>query len=220
MKFILLFFAAAACFAQTAAVPPSITAVGQASISTAPDLARIDLGVITEAADAQNATAQNATKTTAVIAALRKLLGAESNIKTTGYSVSPVYKQNGSITGYRATNIVETTLTDLTETGKVIDTAIQSGANRVQSISFDVKDRTPFIAQALKLAAAKARAQAEAIAAGLNVHTGPVLHASESVSGPVRFFPSVAQTVQVSTPIETGEITIEASVTVELAITK
>jgi len=62
------------------------------------------------------------------------------------------------------TNIVEVTLTDLTQTGKVIDTAIQSGANRAQGISFDLQDRNPLVAQALKAAAARARNQADAIA--------------------------------------------------------
>jgi len=205
-------------WAQTA----SITAVGEASFSASPDLARVDIGVVTQAANAQDATVQNATQASAVITALQGLLGSNASIKTISYSVSPVYNnppagQNPSIVAYMVSNVVEVTISDLTQTGKVIDTAIQSGANRVQGISFDLQDRNPLIAQALKAAATRARSQADAIASGLNVHTGSVLHATESVSSPGPVYAGIAAT---STPIQTGQITVQASVTVEVAITQ
>ena len=183
----------------------------------------MDIGVVTQAANAQDATVQNATQAGTVIAALQGLLGSNASIKTISYSVSPVYNnpppgQNASIVAYMVTNIVEVTLTDLTQTGKVIDTAIQSGANRVQGISFDLQDRTPLVAQALKAAAARALSQANAIASGLNVHTGSVLHASESVNSPGPVFGAI--TAAPTTPIQTGLIVVQASVTVEVAITQ
>jgi uncharacterized protein YggE len=101
----------------------------------------------------------------------------------------------------------------------VIDTAIQSGANRVQGISFGLQDRTAPVAQALKLAASRARSQADAIASGLNLHTGSVLEASEGVnltSNPTVLTPSAGG---VSTPIETGMVVVQASVTIQVAIT-
>src|SRR6202022_3410335 len=98
-------------------------------------------------------------------------------LTTVSFSLSPVYNnpppgQSATIIGYSVTNIVEVTLTDLAQVGKVIDTAVQSGANRVQGISFGLQDRNPQVAQALKAAAARARVQADAIASGLNIHTG------------------------------------------------
>jgi len=222
LRLIAIFLFTAACWAQPTARPASITAAGQASVSGSPDLARVDIGVVTQAPTAQGATAQNATQAGTVITALQGLLGSNASIKTVSYSVSPVYNnppngQNAGIVAYMVTNIVEVTLTDLTQTGKVIDTAIQSGANQVQGISFDLQDRTPLVTQALKTASASALAQASAIAAGLNVHTGAVLHASESVNSPGPVFAgiSAAQT----TPIQTGLIVVQASVTVEVAIT-
>ncbi|HEX4593315.1 MAG TPA: SIMPL domain-containing protein [Bryobacteraceae bacterium] len=218
-----LAFTAALC-AQTAARPASITAVGDASISVNPDMARVDLGVSTQAGTAQDATQQNATQAGAVVTALQTLLGSTASIKTISYSVSPVYNnppvgQSATIIGYTVTNIVEATMTDLTLVGKVIDTAIQSGANRVQGISFGLQDRTAPVAQALKLAASRARSQADAIASGLNVHTGSVLHASEGVNltaNPTALGPTAGVA---STPIETGMVVVQASVTIEVAIT-
>jgi hypothetical protein len=183
----------------------------------------VDLGVSTQAATAQDATQQNAAQAGAVVTALQTLLGSSASIRTISYSVSPVYNnppsgQSATIVGYTVTNIVEATLTDLTLVGKVIDTAIQSGANRVQGISFGLQDRTAPVAQALKLAASRARSQADAIASGLNVHTGSVLHASEGVNltNPTSLGPTAGIA---STPIETGMVVVQASVTIEVAIT-
>ena len=95
---------------------------------------------------------------------------------------NPSPSQPATIIGFSVNNTVEATLTDLSKIGPTVDTAIQNGANSVQGISFDLQDRNPPTAQALKTAAASAMSQAAAIAAGLNVHTGSVLHASEGVN--------------------------------------
>jgi uncharacterized protein len=201
---------------------PSITAVGNATVSVAPDLARVDVGVVTQSATAQDATATNATRTAAVIGALQGLISSSANIKTISYSVSPVYTnppagQSPAITGYMVTNTVEVTLFDLTQIGKVIDAAIQNGANRVQGIAFDLQDHNPVVAQALKTAASTARVQADAIAAGLKVQTGAILHASEALNVVTPLVGAVV-TVAPSTPVETGVVVVRASVTVEVAI--
>jgi|SRR5579871_386194 len=207
---------------QTVTRPATITAVGTASVSATPDLARVDVSVSTQAATAQAAASANASQAGAMISALQALLGANASIKTVNYSLSPVYNnpppgQSATIVGYTVSNTVEVALTDLTQIGKVIDTAISNGANRVQGVSFDLQDRNPPTAQALKMAAASARAQAEAIASGLNLHTGAVLQAVEGsgVSTPLVGVTAGAA----STPIETGLVVVQASVTLEVAAT-
>jgi uncharacterized protein YggE len=122
-------------------LPPSINTTGEAVVSVAPDRARIDVGVVTQAATSQAAVAQNAQKLEATLARLRALLGANADIKTVSYSLTPNYrypKEGGEpqITGYSATNIVRVTLDDLTKVGNVIDTATEAGANRIQSLQF------------------------------------------------------------------------------------
>ena len=221
-KLTIVFALAAASWAQLPSRPASIIAVGEATVSVTPDLARVSVGVVTQAATAQEATVQNASQAGALITAMQKLVGTSASIKTISYYLSPVYNnppagQSATIIGYMVTNIVEVTLTDLAQVGKAIDTAIQNGANRVQGVSFDLQDRTPIVAQALKTAAARAKSQADAIASGLNVHTGAVLHASEGVNttSPVRGGTVAAAP---STPIETGLVIVQASVTIEVLI--
>jgi uncharacterized protein len=221
-KLTTVFALAAASWAQPPSRPASIIAVGEATVSVTPDLARVSVGVVTQAPTAQEATVQNASQAGALITAMQRLVGTSASIKTISYYLSPVYNnpppgQSATIIGYMVTNIVEVTLTDLAQVGKAIDTAIQNGANRVQGVSFDLQDRTPIVAQALKTAAARAKSQADAIASGLNVHTGAVLHASEGVNttNPVRGGTVAAAP---STPIETGLVIVQASVTIEVLI--
>jgi uncharacterized protein YggE len=221
-KLLLAFWFTAILSAQAPSKPASITAVGQATVSATPDLAQVNVGVNTQAATAQDATTTNATQAANVIAALQGLLGASATIKTISYSLSPVYNnplpgQNSTIVGYMVTNIVQASLKDLTQIGKAIDTAIQSGANNVQGVSFSLQDQSPVQAQALKMAAATALTQAGAIAAGLNVHTGAVLRAVEALNAyplPIGVAGAAANT----TPIETGLVVVQASVTLEVAI--
>jgi uncharacterized protein YggE len=216
---------AAMCSAQPAARPASVTAVGSASISVSPDLARVDVGVNTQGATAQAASQANATLTNTVIMALQSLLGSSASLKTVNYALSPIYNnpplgQSASIIGYSVNNTVEATLTDLSKIGQTVDAAIQNGANSVQGISFDLQDRNPPTAQALKTAAASAMSQAAAIAAGLNVHTGAVMHASEGVTlAPQLGGVAGGVAAPVTTPVQTGLVVIQASVTLEVAIT-
>jgi len=223
-KIIIVLTLPAASWAQLPARPASITAVGSATVSATPDLARVDISVVTQGATAQDATVANATQAGAVITALQGFVSSNSNIKTVSYYLSPVYNnpppgQSATIIGYMVTNTVEVTLTDLSQVGKLIDTAIQSGATRVQGISFDLQDRNQVIAQALKSAASRARAQADAIASGLNVHTGAVLHASEGVNTATPMPLGAAAAAAPMTPIETGLVVVQASVTLEVTIT-
>jgi uncharacterized protein YggE len=211
----------AAIEAQTVPTPiRSITATGNANISATPDMASVDVSVTTEAATAQDASTKNATIVASVIAALQAILGAGGNIKTINYSLNPVYNNAGGITGYSATNTVEATVIDLTTIGRVIDAGISAGANRVSGIQFGLRDSSATQAQALKTAAALAVTQAKAIASGLGVQTGRVLHASQggNIITPSAILAPTAPGAT-TTPVEPGLIQVSATVTIELEIT-
>lgn len=200
-------------------LPPSIRTSGEAVVTAKPDRAQIDIGVVTQAATSQAAVAQNAQKLEATLARLRQLLGSSADIKTISYNVSPTYrypKEGGepTITGYTAQNIVRITLDDLTKVGNVIDTATQSGANRVQNLQFTLKDEATVQSQALRLAAIQARTKAQALASALGLQIRRVLSVVESGSPiiPIRdvAYARVAEASQ--TPIEPGTIEVRASV--------
>ena len=75
---------------------------GEATITVEPDLAELNVGVETEGPTAKVAAQRNAERQEAVLKALRELLGRDADIKTVGYSVSPVYhhSRDGKRTHY------------------------------------------------------------------------------------------------------------------------
>ena len=211
----------------TASTRHLIRAVGEGKASGKPDQAQVDFAVVTQAATAQDAAAQNANQTTAVLTQLRQLLGANADIKTLNYSLSPVYNypRDGSpatLTGFTANNTVEATVSDLNLPGKIIDTAIQAGANRVDGLRFSIKDDQALRGQALRSAALQARSHAEAIALGLGVRLGAVIGAAEGYSAGIVPASRIALTAGASvlTPVQPGNIDVTATVTLEIEITQ
>jgi uncharacterized protein len=205
----------------------SIRASGEATVRVKPDRAQISIGVVTQAPTAQAASAQNATQTSAVLAALKRSLSTNGEISTNGYSISPQYQyDNGKppkITGYQANNTVLVTVNDLSLTGKVIDAANEAGANDITGISFSLRDDNAIRSQALAEASLKARSAAEAIAKALNVHITAVLEADTTEAPIVRpmnkgFAMMAAAAPRAPTPIEPGDIDVRASVTVTFEV--
>jgi uncharacterized protein len=205
---------------------PFIRTAGNATISAKPDRAKLDIGVVTQAANAQAAAGQNATKSDSMIAALRRSLGSTAQIRTAGYSLTPnfTYPKPGgqpTLSGYTASNTVEIITDDLAHLGNVIDAATEAGGNNVRGIEFQLKDEEPVRAQALSEAARKARASAEAIAAALGLKVVRVLSAEEG--GPpqvIRPMPMMAMSAKATptTPIEEGNIQVEATVTLTVEV--
>src|SRR6476620_8207256 len=114
----------------TAPRRPHIRAIGEGVGSGAPDQAQVDLTVVTQAASAQDAAAQNANQTSTVLARLKQLLGPAADIKTLNYSLTPNYNYprdggNPTLTGFIGSNTLKVTVSDLSLPGKIIDTAIQ-----------------------------------------------------------------------------------------------
>jgi uncharacterized protein YggE len=195
-------------------------------VTSQPDQAQMDVGVVTRAPTAQAAAEENARKLEAVLAALRKALDPAAEIKTVSYTLSPnyVYPREGGepkVTGYVASNTVRVRTTDLKRVGAVIDAATQAGANDVQNLQFSLKNDSSVQAEALRQAAAEARAQAEAMAAALNVKVLRVLFVDE-VGATVRPFLPQAMEARVAsdaqTPVEPGTVEVRATVSVTVEI--
>ena len=202
-----------------------VRATGEATRSAKPDRAQISIGVVTQAPTAQEASNQNAAKTTQVLDAMKRALGAGGEVKTSGYSITPEYSypknEAPRITAYRAANAVLVTIDDLGLVGKIIDRAASSGANSMAGISFTLQNDEAIRGQALAEAAVKARANAEAIARALNLQIVGVLEAQSTEAPGIRpLFTPVAEKAmaRVETPIETGTLDIHASVSVTLEV--
>jgi uncharacterized protein len=215
--FISLTLGAALLAAQS--TPRTVQASGSATVFVDPDQAQLEVGVVTNAATAQDAAQQNASVTTAVIAAVKAVLGSAGSVQTASYFLSPRYSntpgQSNVIVGYTASNQLRVTTVDLSILGKLIDAANAAGANSVGNLSFGLQDSEPRVLQALAQASKQAMTHAGAIAGGLGGTLGPVVSAQQSVAySPVVLPTFGAAGTAVTTPVQTGTVSVFASVSV------
>jgi uncharacterized protein YggE len=166
----------------------SIRVTGDAIVTAKPDRAWIDVGVLTQEKQSQNAATQNAKQLESILGALHKLLGADADIKTINYALNPDYQYRpiggkSSVSSYTALHVVRVTVDDLDKVGPVIDTATQAGANHVESVRYTVRDQQVLHSQAVREAALKARASADALAAALNLKITRMVSVEEGGDG-------------------------------------
>jgi uncharacterized protein len=218
-------FAPLAASAEGSTPLSSIRVTGASTVTANPDRANVDVGVVTQAPQSQNAVSQNARTFNAVMVALRKAFGPHADIKALSYSLNPDYQYHASggtptITGYTATNVVRVTIDDLGRIGDVIDTATRAGANRVPSIQFALRDEEGVRTQALREAAVKAKAEADSLAAALGLKVNRILTVEEGgpVMVPVRQVAFARAESSAATQIQPGAIEVNANVTLTVEV--
>lgn len=211
--------------------PPIISVTGEGIVETQPDRATISVGVVSRDKDSSKVQAANAQVATSIINSIVALGIERKNISTGNYNFSPTYRHfdNGrrEIDGYEATNSVIIIVDDLNLVGKVIDTALSHGANRVDSLNFGLRNKSAYQDEALRLAISDARHKAEVAAAALGksiVGVRSVLIDSSRVETPRNYKMSRAMAMEdaagFETPLESGTVTCWANVHVEFEISR
>src|SRR5512143_1429638 len=153
----------------------SVSGNGQAYL--APDIAYIYIGVHTEQNTAAEAVTENTNQTQKLIKAIQDFGIDPKDIRTTNFSIWPMDKidpTSGAPTGekkYAVDNTVYVTVRDLKALGDLLDTAVQAGANTVNSVQFDVAKKDEALKQARIDAMKNAETQAKELAdaAGLSL---------------------------------------------------
>jgi len=193
---------------------------GDSLVQAMPDTAVLTISVVTQAKRAMDAQQENATKSDAVVRALKSAAGSGAEVKTSGYSLQPqrLYRENQppTITGYEARNGVIVTLSDLTRVGPVIDAAAQAGANDVTGVSFTLRKDRPARDQALAEATREAVAKAQVIAQSLGGRVVRIVEVQEEgTTRPPepRYSMEAGQAkLAASTPIEIGTLDVRSRV--------
>ncbi len=206
----------------------SISVSGSSELTVAPDMATLRLGVETQSRDAQTALSENAKAVEAVLNELKANGIAQEQMQTFELTLNPVYsydQPNGEppvFAGYTAANLISVTSTDLARLGTLIALANEAGANRIQGLSFGLKDKATVLNQARISAVDDARARAALYAQAAGVELGTLLTLSETGTGfnepPVYLQAMEMRSVKSDVPISAGEITITASVEVTYGI--
>ncbi len=205
----------------------SINVVGSAQAALTPDVAYISIGVHTENKDAKEAVASNNSQAQTVMDALKAAGVDAKDLLTTNFSIYPAdeYAPTGEKLGSKfvVDNTVYVTLRDLTKVGDILGTAVDAGANSINGITFDVADKTKFLADARAQAVAHARSQAEELAKAAGVELGPVQSISYYNSSPIPLYDVKSANAAgmgggASVPISAGQMTmtVEVNVTFEI----
>lgn len=162
-----------------------VQTIGQATV--APDVAYLNIGVVSTGVTAKEATDTNAAQMTRVIAAIRAAGIEPRHIRSQQINVQPRFARAGQndyqgqaqITGYVANNSVAVTVTRLDLASAVVTGAFGAGANSVNGPNLGLADDSKAVAEARKDALASARAEADTYAAGLGMRVARVLRVSE-----------------------------------------
>jgi uncharacterized protein YggE len=208
--------------------PRTLSVSGNGTVYLTPDIAYIYIGVHTEDPAIATAVDKNNTQSQALVDALKNAGIAAADIQTSNFSVyttSQYDKVTGVSTGtsYAVDNTVYVTVRDLSKLGSLLNTTVSAGANNINSITFDVADKTAAMAQARQKAMANASSLASELAQTAGVTLGQIQEVTYSDNTPIQYSYGMggggsAAAPNLTVPIQPGmtQITVTVSVTYTL----
>jgi uncharacterized protein YggE len=200
---------------------------GLGSSYLTPDIAYIYIGVHNEGATASEVVEANKVQTNAVLDALKTAGVDEKDLRTTNFSIWPSqqYSPDGVVTGtiYMVDNTVYVTVRDLDGLGNLLDSTIAAGANSINSIQFDVADKSAAVKEARAKAVEDAKTQAQELADAAGITLGEIQNISFYDNSPYPVFEGKgggggAMAADTSVSIQPGQLTISVSVSITYAI--
>ncbi len=200
----------------------TITVFGEGVMKATPDIVQMVLSVTAKGKDLAEIQKGNAVRMNQVIQSLKMAEVKEESIQTIDFQIRQVYDYvNGEqqFQGYEVVNTISVTSGDVDRTGELVDLAVKQGVNQIGSIEFKMRDQNEQYQQALALALQDAQAKMNTMATSLRLPTVPVLLRIEEQqeSQPIAFRGlGIADTG--STAIESGTITVSASLKVQYEI--
>jgi len=216
--------------------PQVIQTFGEAEVSAEPDLAEVSVAIETRSTSADEAVEDNARLANTVRDALLNFGLAEDDIKTGSYRLYSYRERPREVPEtdimepdreetiyYQATNELKIVTEKIDQVGEIIDTAVGAGANRVNFISFDLKNPQKLKMQALKKATEQAYQKAEAIAESSGESITGLFSIREERTDytPFRIREDMVQEEMAPgtepTPIDPDQVKVRASVVAEYA---
>ncbi|MED1468192.1 SIMPL domain-containing protein [Bacillus salipaludis] len=198
-----------------------IKVTGEGELAVQPDIANVNLGVMTENRVLMEAQQQNSEAVNKLIQSLLSLGVPQKNLQTFDYRIDSEYdfdQGKQTFRAYKVTYILKVKLEDLTSIGRVIDTAVQNGANYVANVQFSLKNQDGIYQKALSLALTKAIEKAKTIANTLRVTLNPTpnLVIEGGTLPPSILNPQMTYVKGISsTQFEPGELIVKATISAE-----
>lgn len=213
----------------------TVTVTGEATVSAAPDIAEVSLGIEAYGRAAEDAVATGRKRMQSVLEALSAAGVAERDVQTSVFDLSferaggdrelesAVQQDGDSLRGgdaqpagrYRATNMVHITVREISRVGSVLDGAIAAGANTVHGISFALSEPGPQQLEARAAAVQDARRKARELAQAAGMEVGTVVSIRDTQSsGPQPMGAMERGMGGQSTPIQPGSVSFYSTVEV------
>jgi uncharacterized protein len=211
---------------QPAPMLRTLTVTGQCTEKIPATLANVQLGVEAQGKTAQQVQQEVAKRSAAVVAFLKSRN--VEKLQTTGINLNPQYDYNNgkqTLKGYQASNTVSFRV-PTGQAGIIMDDAVKAGASRIDSVAFAATEQA--ISDAQKVALGKATKDAQAQGASVLSVLGltpkeivSIQLNGANVPAPVPYAMAAKARSQSadasSTPVEGGEQSVEASVTLQIS---
>lgn len=209
---------------ESKSMPRLISLNGHGEVKAKPDMAIVNVGVMTQAVTAREALTQNTAAMEKVFASL-KASGIEAkDIQTSNFMINPRYQydQNNAqpprVIGYDVSNTVTVSVKKLDTLGAVLDKVVGEGSNQINGVMFAIADDEKFKDEARKLAVADAERKAKLYAEATRISLGQIMSLSEGnyqPPQPVYYGKAVrADAAQSAVPIAEGEQTVAIDVNI------
>jgi len=219
----LLLAATLSCHADSTndSSPATVSVTGEGVVSVAPDMAMVNVGVVTQAGDAATALAANNQAMSALNKVLDRFEIEKRHRRTSNFNISPRYERRSNdgrppkITSYEVSNQLSIRYGKIDRLGKLLDAVVQSGSNLIGGISFGNTDEKKHRDEARRLAVADATHKAALYAEAAGVQLGKVMSIAEAGAPQPRPMMRTAMMAEASAvPISAGENEIRAVVQV------
>lgn len=224
---LVLAVALSACGPAAGSSSRSLTVTGSGTVYLTPDIAYLYVGVHTEGADIAEAVERNNSRTQAVVDALKNMGVAVEDIQTSNFSVWSMedYDDTGNrYIKYSVDNTVYITIRDLSQLGALLDTVVAAGANTINSLSFDVSDKTAALAEARQKAMENADTLAEELAQTAGLKVGEIQSITYADYYPSPYYGmgggGAAVEAAANVPIQPGKMQISVTVNVTYELGK
>lgn len=175
----------------------TIAITGEGKVTAIPDVAVVDIGVITEKANVQAAQLENTERMNAITKKVKDQGVEGKDIQTLNYQIYPQYNydRNGgqSLRGYQVVQNTRIKIRDLSKIGEILNLVGSAGANQVSGISFTIDDPEVLRQQAREKALDNAKLKAQALAEKAGVKLGKIVSFSEYSGGNIAPMPYYAK---------------------------
>jgi uncharacterized protein YggE len=158
---------------------PGIVTTGDATVHVKPDAAIVSVGMVVQAAKADEAQAILSRRIANVLERAKALAIEDKDTKTVGYRIDPQYAYGPGkaprLTGFQAKQQITLTLRGIERVGNVLDALVQADGANTAMVAFTLLDPKAAQASAREQAIQDAVTKAQAMARTAGVKLGKVI---------------------------------------------